>query len=61
MNSVFLMFASIVSLIPFGNSMTVTAHVKDTDGNPAVGTVVNGSQDMDGQGSVSRIGQVANI
>ena len=40
MNSVLLLFASIASSIPFGNSMRVTAHVKDTDGNPAVGVTV---------------------
>ena len=34
MNSIFLLFASIASLIPFGNSMTVTAYVKDDDGQP---------------------------
>ena len=40
MSSVVLLFASIASSIPFGNSMRVTAHVKDTDGNPAVGVTV---------------------
>ena len=32
MNNVLLLIASIASLIPFGNSMTVTAHVKDDEG-----------------------------
>ena len=40
MSSIFLLFASIASSIPFGNSMRVTAHVKDMDGNPAVGVTV---------------------
>ena len=34
MSSALLVFASIASLIPFGNSMTVTAHVKEEDGSP---------------------------
>ena len=40
MNSVFFLFASIASLIPFGNSMTVTAHVKDDKGNPVSNATV---------------------
>ena len=40
MNSALLLFASIASLIPFGNSMTVTAHVKEEDGSPATGVTV---------------------
>ena len=47
MSSVVLLFASIASSIPFGNSMTVTAHVMDTDGNPAVGAVVKIWTDKD--------------
>ena len=54
MNSVLLMFASIASLISFGNSMTVTAHVKDTDGNPAVGAVVKIWTDKDRYQGLSR-------
>ena len=44
MNSALLLFASI---IPFSNSMTVTAHVKDTEGNPAVGAIVKIWTDKD--------------
>ena len=40
MNSVLLLFASIASLIPFGNSMTVTAHVKDDEGRPVSNATV---------------------
>ena len=47
MNSTSLMFASIASLIPFDNSMTVTAHVKDEDGNPASGAIVKIWTDKD--------------
>ena len=35
-----LIFASLASVIPFGNSMTVTAHVKYEVGNPAAGAIV---------------------
>ena len=40
MNSTLLLFASIASLIPFGNSMTVTAHVKDDEGSPVSNATV---------------------
>ena len=40
MSSIFLLFASIASLIPFGNSMTVTAHVKDDEGCPVSNATV---------------------
>lgn len=39
--------ASIASVIPFGNSMTVTAHVKDDDGKPAAGAIVKIWTDKD--------------
>ena len=42
-----LILASVASLIPFGNSMTVTAHVKDEAGNPASGAVVKIWTDKD--------------
>ena len=47
MNSVLLSFASIASVVPFSNSMTVTAHVKDTEGNPAAGAIVKIWTDKD--------------
>ena len=40
MNSVLFLFASIASLIPLGNSMTVTAHVKDDEGSPVSNATV---------------------
>ena len=40
MNSALLLFASISSVIPLSNSMTVTAHVQDTEEKPAVGVMV---------------------
>ena len=42
-----LIFASLASVIPFGNSMTVTAHVKDEAGNPAAGAIVKIWTDKD--------------
>ena len=42
-----LIFASLASVIPFGNSMTVTAHVKDEAGNPAAGAIVRIWTDKD--------------
>ena len=47
MSSMFFLLPSIASLIPFGNSMKVTAHVKDTEGNPAVGAIVKVWTDKD--------------
>lgn len=35
------------SLVSFGNSMTVTAYVKDEVGNPAVGAIVKIWTDKD--------------
>ena len=42
-----LILASVASLIPFGNSMTVTAHVNDEAGNPAAGAIVKIWTDKD--------------
>ena len=47
MSRVLLLSASMVSLITFGNSMTVTAYVKDEVGNPAVGAIVKIWTDKD--------------
>ena len=46
MNSM-LILASMASVIPFSNSMTVTAHVKDEAGNPAAGAIVKIWTDKD--------------
>ena len=42
-----LIFASMASVIPFDNSMTVTARVKDEAGNPAAGAIVKIWTDKD--------------
>ena len=49
-----LLFASLASLITFGNSMTVTVHVKDEAGNPAVGAIVKIWTDKDRYQGLSR-------
>ena len=47
MNRVLLLSASLASLMTFGNSMTVTAHVRDEAGNPAEGAIVKVWTDKD--------------
>ena len=47
MNRTLLLFLLMAPLMSFGNSMTVTAHVKDEAGNPAVGAIVKVWTDKD--------------
>ena len=47
MNRTLLLFLMMAPLMSFGNSMTVTAHVKDEAGNPAVGAIVKVWTDKD--------------
>ena len=49
MNTALLLLASIASLVPFGNSLTVTAHVREEDGSPAAGVTVMGKTDKGGK------------
>ena len=57
MNTALLLFASIASLVPFGNSLTVTAHVKDDEGRPVSNATVKVWTDKSRHGGWTKASQ----